>query len=229
MTASQGTARGSVDVPPFLGPLGSRSPEPVRHVNRFKIRQGPSCGSVRRNLAQCDRPGRLKNTKHSKGKSTPVGPTSKPPAGGRPADAQVQRSPDKPKDKKKGKGKGTSEKNKAKTKIGEVDFADEDQEEVDDNVGVNEKDAEACEAVAVFSDSEDIFGYVADWDESDASDYKGCIRAPVACETASLPQKIVNDKWELRGPCCLVRFHRQPRKKLFTLTWQEPVWKTGTV
>ena len=35
--------------------------------------------------------------------------------------------------------------------------------------------------------------YVADWDGSDASGYKGCIGAPVACDTASMPQKPVND------------------------------------
>ena len=68
---------------------------------------------------------------------------------------------------------------------------------------MSKEDAETCEAAAASSDSEDIFGYVADWDVSNASDYKGWVRATVACDTASLPQKPVNDTWELRGPCCL--------------------------
>ena len=58
----------------------------------------------------------------------------------------------------------------------------------------------------------------------DASGYAGCVRAPAACDTASIPQKPVNDTWEWRGPCCLVRIHQRPRKTLFTPTWQEPVW-----
>ena len=68
------------------------------------------------------------------------------------------------------------------------------------------------EVVAQFSDIEDNFGYVADWSVSDASDCKCSIRAPVACDTAPLPQKPVNDTWEWRGPCCLIRIHRQPKK-----------------
>ena len=39
-----------------------------------------------------------------------------------------------------------------------------------------------------------------------------------------LPQKPVNDTWEWRGLCCLVRIHRYAGKILFTPTWQEPVW-----
>ena len=34
-----------------------------------------------------------------------------------------------------------------------------------------------------------LWGYVADWDVSDASDYKGCVRATVACDATSLPRK----------------------------------------
>ena len=70
--------------------------------------------------------------------------------------------PAKSKVKKKGKGKGKSEKNqdKANAKTGEVDVTNGDQEEVDNNADVSEEDAEACEAVAEFSDSEITFGYV---------------------------------------------------------------------
>ena len=66
--------------------------------------------------------------------------------------------PDTSKDKKKGNGKGKNNKDqhRAKAKTGEADFADEDQDEVDENAGVNEEDAEACEDVAEFSDSEDL-------------------------------------------------------------------------
>ena len=132
--------------------------EGCRNGDECKFRHGrvngkcPRCGSVHHNLAHCDRPSRLKNAKQGKGKSMPARPTSKTPARGRTADAQAQRSPDKAKDKKKGKGKGKSEKShhKVKAKTGEADFADEDQEEVDDNVDVNEEDAEGCEAVAEF-------------------------------------------------------------------------------
>ena len=119
-------------------------------------------------------------------------------------DAQAQCSPEKSKD--KNKGKSGKNQNKAKAKTGEVNFVDEDQDEVDGNTNVNQEDAKACEAIEEFSDGDDFFGYVADWDVSDA-------------RAASVPQKPVNDTWEWRGPCCLVRVHRQPRKTLFTPTW----------
>ena len=103
------------------------------------------CGSVHRNEAQRDRPGRLKNTKPGKGKSTPARPTSKPTARGRTAVHKLRARLTSVRTKRRAKGKGKSEKNqhKAKAKTGEVGFADEDQEEVDDNADVNEEDAEA--------------------------------------------------------------------------------------
>ena len=100
------------------------------------------CGSVPHNLAPCDRPGRL-NEEHEagKGKSTPARAASKPPAGGRTAElhhAQPERRSDKSKDKKKGKGKGKTDKNqqKAKAKTEEIDFADEDQHDVEQDANV---------------------------------------------------------------------------------------------
>ena len=73
----------------------------------------------------------------------------------------------------------------------EVGFADEGQEEVDDNADVNEEDAEACEAVAELSDSEDILGMLPTGVVGDASDYKGCMRTTsrvtVDCLATALP------------------------------------------
>ena len=139
----------------WLARLGANQPQGCRNGDQCKLKHERMngkclrCGSVRPPLAQCDHPGRQKNTKRGKGKSAPTRPTSKPPVIGRTADGQAQRSPE-------GKGKSDQNQHKAKAKTGEVDFADGDQEEVDENADVNEEDAEACEAVADFSDSEDI-------------------------------------------------------------------------
>ena len=42
-----------------------------------------------------------------------------------------------------------------------------------------------CEAVAKFAVSDDLFGDIADWDASHASDCKLCARAHVACDSGS--------------------------------------------
>ena len=111
-------------------------------------------GSVHHNLAQCDR-SRLKNTKQGKGKSTPTKPTSKPPARGRTADAQAQRSPDKSKDNKKGKGGASLRRTSTRPKPRLERLTSRMRTRKSEN---NEEDAEACEAVAHFSDNEDAFG-----------------------------------------------------------------------
>ena len=124
------------------------------------------CGSVHHNLA--GRP--LKNTRQGKSKSTRL---------------------TNPRTRRRAREKGKTDKNqlKAKAKTGKIDFADEGQNAVEEDADVNQEYAEACEAVAEFFDNENIFGYVADWDASDVSDYKNCIRATVACDTASVPNK----------------------------------------
>ena len=61
-----------------------------------------------------------------------------------------------------------------------------------------------------------------DWSASKCNDYKVGI-ATVAC-AASDSIKTLKDTWEWRGPCCLVRAHRQLRRCLFTTTWKEDIW-----
>ena len=68
---------------------------------------------------------------------------------------------------------------------------------------------------------------VLDWSASECKDYKVGI-ATVAC-AASDSLKIEKDTWEWRGPCCLVRVHRQVRRYLFTTTWKEDIWQGLTV
>ena len=47
---------------------------------------------------------------------------------------------------------------------------------------------------------------------------------PPACEKFLMNPQPVNDSCQWRGPCCLVRLHRQTRRALYITTWGEPVW-----
>ena len=66
-----------------------------------------------------------------------------------------------------------------------------------------------------------------DWSASECKDYKVCV-ATVACASPD-SFKTYKDTWEWRGPCCLVRVHRQLRRCLFTPTWKEDIWQGLTV
>ena len=67
-----------------------------------------------------------------------------------------------------------------------------------------------------------------DWSASECKDYKDRIMATVACACPVSSVKL-HDTWEWRGPCCLVRVHRQTRKCLFTPTRKESIWQGLTV
>ena len=66
-----------------------------------------------------------------------------------------------------------------------------------------------------------------DWSASECKDCKVGI-ATVAC-AASESNSTQRDTWEWRGPCCLVRVHRQLRRCLFTPTRKEDIWQGLTV
>ena len=55
-----------------------------------------------------------------------------------------------------------------------------------------------------------------DWSASECKDYKDRIMATVACACPDSSVKL-NDKWEWRETCCLVRVHRQMHRCLLHL------------
>ena len=56
-----------------------------------------------------------------------------------------------------------------------------------------------------------------DWSARECKDYKDRATATVACACPDSSAK-QSDTWEWRGPCCLVRVHRQTRRCLYTLS-----------
>ena len=58
------------------------------------------------------------------------------------------------------------------------------------------------------------FGCMPDWSASECLDYN-------VCHLLQLHVLLHEDG----GPCCLVRVHRQVRRCLYTLTWEESVWQ----
>ena len=137
--------------------------------------------------------------------------------------------------KSKGKSKGKGSQTKPTAKSGDVDFDDnaqadqDDQEEAQARDEPQEDDPEAFVFAAATSSSEsDIESDgMLDWSASECKDYKVGI-ATVAC-AASDSIKTHKDTWEWRGPCCLVRAHRQLRRCLFTPTGKEDIWQGLTV
>ena len=135
------------------------------------------------------------------------------------------------KKKSKGKSKGKGSQTKPTAKSGDIDFDDnaqadqDDQEEAQARDEPQEDDPEAYVIAAATSSSEsDIESDgMLDWSASECKDYKVGI-ATVAC-AASDSIKTHKDTWEWRGPCCLVRAHRQLRRCLFTPTWKEDIWQ----
>ena len=67
-----------------------------------------------------------------------------------------------------------------------------------------------------------------DWSASEYTDCKDRIMATVACACPDSTTQL-SDTWEWRGPCCLVRVHRQMRRCLFTPTWKQSIWQGLTV
>ena len=59
------------------------------------------------------------------------------------------------------------------------------------------------------SESEEDFGCMPDWSASECTDYQACACAPAACASPQKTLRPFHDAWEWRGPCCLVRVHRQ--------------------
>ena len=68
-------------------------------------------------------------------------------------------------------------------------------------------------------DSDGMLG----WSASECKDCKDRLMATVACACPDSSDNL-HDAWEWRGPCCLVRAHRQTRRCLFTPTRKEKIW-----
>ena len=140
------------------------------------------------------------------------------------------------KKKSKGKRKAKVARLSLQPRVGDVDFDEDAQADPEDHEDdqahdePHEDDPEAYLIAAATSSSEsevETDGMCANWSASECKDYKVGI-ATVAC-AASESTKIQRDTWEWRGPCCLVRVHRQLRRCLFTPTWKEDIWQSLTV
>ena len=181
------------------------------------------CGSESHNLQACTRPRRQQSSR-----STSVKPASKKPYAkpkGRAADAQGSNQGSQEKKKSKGKPKGKGSQTKPTAKSGEVAFDDTQQADQDDHEEHEhdepQEDPEAYVIAAQTSSSESEM-------ESDGMlDWSASV-ATVACASPD-SLKTHKDTWEWRGPCCLVRVHRQLRRCLFTPTWKEGIWQGLTV
>ena len=190
------------------------------------------CGSESHNLQACTRPRRQQSSRSNSVKPAPKKTYAK--SKGRAADAQESNQGNQEKKKSKGKSKGKGNQ-KATTKSGDVDFDDNsqaDQDEPDeqrerDEHQENDPEAYVIAARTSSSESDMESDGMLDWSASECKDYKVGI-ATVACASPD-SLKTHKDTWEWRGPCCLVRAHRQLRKCLFTPTWKEDLWHGLTV
>ena len=111
-------------------------------------------------------------------------------------------------DKNKGKGK-------SKEKDVDFDEVEQDGQEGDSHhaEGVDEQeDPEVYFADAKTSDSEMGSGVMPDWSASECTGYRKGASATVACASPQDSKEPLCDTWEWRGPCCLVRVHRQVRR-----------------
>ena len=132
----------------------------------------------------------------------------------------------------KGKSKGKDCKTKPTAKSGDVDFDENAQAEPDEpeeQDADQEEDPEAYLVEAHTSgESEADSDGMLDWSASERKDYKDRTMATAACACPDSSVK-QSDTWEWRGPCCLVRVHRQMRRCLFPPTWKETIWQGLTV
>ena len=109
----------------------------------------------------------------------------------------------------------------------QVEKEDQDEEQEQDEDQEDDPEAYVVEAQTSSSESEMESDGMLDWPASECKDYKDCV-ATVACASPE-SFKTRKDTWEWRGPCCLVRVHRQLRRCLFTPTWKEDIWQGLTV
>ena len=109
----------------------------------------------------------------------------------------------------------------------DVDFdenAQAEKDEPEEQDADQEEDPEAYLVEAPTSE-EGEFGSdgMLDWSASECKDYKDRITATAACACPDSSVVKQSDTWEWRGPCCLVRVHRQMRRGLCTPTWKETI------
>ena len=156
-------------------------------------------------------------------------------AKGKTAEAQTSKAPTSSDSKNRGKekSKGKDKENKPSAKTGDVDFDDaaNDVPEEEDNPEWAEEQEEPEEnfADAQTSESETDFGCMPDSSASECTYYKACAFAPAVCASPQKTLQPLHDTWEWRGPCCLVRVHRQVRRCLYTPIWEESMWQGLTV
>ena len=148
---------------------------------------------------------------------------------GRAADAQGSNQGHQEKKKSKDKSKGKGSQTKPTAKSGDVDFDDNAQAEHEDQDEEQEQDEheDDPEAYVVEAQDELLRVRLKSDRSSECKDYKDGV-ATVACASPD-SFKTHKDTWEWRGPCCLVRVHRQLRRCLFTPTWKEDIWQGLTV
>ena len=213
----------------FLKPDGCKNGDNCQYAHPRTNGKCLECGSESHNLQACTRSRRQQSSRSESVKPASKKPYAKPK--GKAADNQGSQE----KKKSKGKSKGKGSQTKPTTKSGDVDFDEdaqadpEDQEDDQAHDEPQEDDPEACLIAAATSSSESEVETdgMCDWSASECKDYTVSI-ATVAC-AASESTKIQRDTWEWRGPCCLVRVHRQLRRCLFTPTWKEDIWQGRTV
>ena len=176
------------------------------------------CGSETHSLQDCTRPCCQQASRSGKPKPVPKKEYSK--AKVRTAGAQISKTQASSDTKNKGKGKpkGKDKKNKPSTKTGEVDFgnAENDMPEQEDTQELTEEpeEPEVYFADGQTSEREEDFGCMSDGSASECTECKASAFAPTARASPQTTLQPLHDIWEWRGPCCLVRVHRQVRRCL---------------
>ena len=75
------------------------------------------------------------------------------------------------------------------------------------------------------SESEIDYDDMLDWSASECKDYNEDAFATVACACPTDSPETHSDTWAWRGPCCLVRVHRQFRRCLKTPNRHDQIWQ----
>ena len=198
----------------FLKPDGCKNGDNCQYAHPSTNGKCLRCGSESHNLQACTRPRRQQSSR-----SESVKPASKKTYGKPKGKASDNQGPQEKK-KSKGKSKGKGSQTKPTAKSGEVDLDEDaqadtvahDEDQALDEHQEDDPEAYLIAAAASSSESEVETDGMCDWSASECKDYKVSI-ATVAC-AASESTKIQRDTWEWRGPCCLVRVHRQLRRCL---------------
>ena len=206
----------------FLQPDGCKNADNCQYALPRTNGKSLRCGSESHNLQACTCPVLADNSLLAPAVLSQPQPFAK--RKGKAADAQSSKQG--AQDKKKGKGTSKSKGRKPKpaAKSGEVDFdenaqADQDEPEASQQPDEDqEDDPEAYVVDAQSSEESDMDSDgMLDWSASECKDYKERSMATVACACPDSSVK-PSDTWEWRGPCCLVRVHRQAHRRLFTPT-----------